>query len=421
MNARLPAATGARRGRAPGLCQRLMRARVLARLSAIRDGSLTLRDGDREHRFGSGEPAARVDVHDGRFWTASALGGSLGAGASYIDGCWDCDDLTAMVRVLCRNRTALEGLDGGMGASVQPAMRLVHALQRNSLAGAARNVRAHYDLGNDLFERMLDPDLIYSAALYDREDASLDEAQRRKCERVCELLELGPQDRLIEIGGGWGGFAVHAARRGCRVTTTTISPAQRALARQRIAGSGLDGRIELLGQDWRALRGAYSRLASIEMIEAIGWRAYPAFFRCCAELLDDDGLALIQCITIPDHRFAAAAREVDFIKRFVFPGSCIPSVAVLRQAAAASGLRLVHLEDHAAHYARTIAGWRANLRRNAETLRRLGYGGRFERMWDFYLAYSEGAFAESAIGSARLLFAKPRWRPRRDACAGGSA
>lgn len=400
------------------LGQRLLRKRVLARMGAIRTGGLEVHEGTQVHRFGS-DPAIRLEVHHPRFWTASALGGSVGAGASYIDGCWDCDDLTGLIRLLCRNRTALDGLDSGLGSLVQPVLRLLHALNRNSIEGAARNIRAHYDLGNAFFARMLDPSLMYSAARYPHPQATLGEAQEAKCRHIGDLLDLHPGDEVVEIGSGWGGFALHAANRGARVTTTTISAAQHELAAQRFAAAGQKDRITLLDLDWRTLTGSFQKLVSIEMIEAIGHRAYPGFFKKCQDLLRPDGLAVIQCITIADQRYAAAAREVDFIKRFIFPGSCIPSVeALVRAATKASDLRLVRLEDQTPHYARTLADWRTNCRAEQSALRGMGYGGRFERLWEFYLAYCEGAFAERAIGSVQMVFARPDWRPAEQSALG---
>ncbi|HSW51639.1 MAG TPA: cyclopropane-fatty-acyl-phospholipid synthase family protein, partial [Sulfuricaulis sp.] len=293
-----------------------------------------------------------------------------------------------------------------------PARKLFHWMNRNSRTGSRRNIAAHYDLGNEFFRLMLDETLMYSSAVFERPDMTLAEAQRARLDRICRKLALGPRDHVLEIGTGWGGFALHAATHyGCRVTTTTISREQYALAQERIAQAGLSDRVTVLLEDYRDLRGEYDKLVSIEMIEAVGHEYYETFFARCSALLKPDGLMLLQAITIADQRYEAARKSVDFIQRYIFPGSCIPSVSVMAQAVArATDMKLLHLEDIGPHYATTLRHWRERLYANADAVRQLDLSEEFLRMWEFYLCYCEGGFAERALGDVQLLLAKPQNR-----------
>ena len=324
-------------------------------------------------------------------------------------GHWSTPDLTGLLRLLLLNRTALDSLEGGLARLSAPLRLVAHWLHANTRAGSRRNISAHYDLGNDFFRLMLDETMMYSCALFERPDMTLAEASRAKLDVVCRKLALAPHHHVLEIGTGWGGLAVHAAARyGCRVTTTTISPSQFELARERIRAAGLEDRITVLLEDYRELRGhRYDRLVSIEMIEAIGHRQYETFFRRCSELLAADGRMLLQSITIADRHYARARNEVDFIKRYIFPGCCIPSVGALTRAMVeASDLRLVHLEDIGLHYATTLAAWRQNFHSNLERVRALGYPETFVRMWEFYLCYCEAGFAERALGDVHMVLTR---------------
>ena len=383
---------------------------VRRQLAKIGDGELTLGGETYGRRSARCDLAATIHVHDPRFFAEVAWGGSVGAGESYMAGDWSADDLAAALRILAVNRGALEGMETGLARLSTPARKLMHWLSRNSRAGAKRNIAAHYDLGNDFFRLFLDPTLMYSSALFERPGMTLEEASIAKLERICQRLALRRGERVLEIGTGWGGFALHAARwYGVHVTTTTISEEQHALAAERIAAAGLGERIALLKKDYRDLDGRFDKLVSIEMIEAIGHRQYDTFFTRCAARLVPGGRMLVQAITIADHRYAAARDSVDFIKKHIFPGCCIPSVAALTGAMArASDLRLIHLDDIGPHYAATLAAWRANLLRSAERVRALGYPEEFLRMWEFYLAYCEAGFAERALGDAQMLFERSR-------------
>ena len=394
---------------------RVLRSRLLKQLDALHGGCIRLQDACGTATLGdsrAGGIALRLDVHSPAFYRALAAGGSVGAAESYMDGAWDCSDLVGLVRLLVRNRDLLDAMERGPARLGSLAMKAIHALRRNTRSGARRNIAAHYDLGNDFFRLFLSDDLMYSSALYAGETDTLEAASTRKLDRICQKLALKPDDHVIEIGTGWGGFALHAAREhGCKVTTTTISREQHALASQRIAEAGLQDRVTLLLQDYRDLQGQFDKLVSIEMVEAIGPQYLDTYFETLGRLLKPDGLGLVQAITIEDHRYAQAVRSVDFIKRHIFPGSFIPSISALLAAKTRStDLALVHLEDFGPSYARTLHDWRTRFLARADEVRTQGFEERFLRMWTFYLAYCEGGFLERSIGVSHLLFAKPGYR-----------
>ena len=407
-----------------GPLDRALRRRLIARLTGLRHGRLQLCDAIGTLELGSAEnraPPVRLEVLDPSFYCAVAANGSVGAGGAYMDGLWRCSAagmsssqaLVALMRLLVRNRDLLDGLETGFARLGTAALRAWETSRRNTREGSRRNIAAHYDLGNDFFGLFLSEDLMYSAALWRDADDTLQTASTRKLDAVCERLQLESGDHVLEIGTGWGGFALHAARRyGCRVTTTTISREQYALARARVAAAGLQDRIELRLDDYRELTGRYDKAVSIEMIEAIGAPYLDTYFATLDRLLKPDGLALVQAITIEDHRYAQALRSVDFIKRYIFPGSFIPSVsAMLAAKTRASRLGLIALEDFGESYARTLEAWRQGFMSRLGEVRGQGFDERFIRMWEFYLAYCEGGFRERSIGVAHLLFAKPGWRP----------
>ena len=385
-----------------------------ARLRRLRGGTVRpVEGGGPLAPGGPGEgPEVVVQVHDPRFYRALAFGGALGAAEGYMQGWWSCDDLPALCRLAVANMDSMHREERGWARLAAPARRIGHALRRNTLRGSRRNIAAHYDLGNDFFRLFLDEEMMYSSAVFPRADSSLEEASRCKVDRICRKLALGPGDHLLEIGTGWGGFALRAAREyGCRVTTATISRSQCELARQRVREAGLDGRVEVVLSDYRDLRGRYDKLVSIEMIEGVGHHYFDTYFGCCARLLKPEGLMLLQAIVIADRAYERARRSVDFIKAFIFPGSCIPSVAVIgNSVAAATDMRIVHLEDIGPHYARTLRAWRERFHDAEEQVRQLGFGDEFIRMWDFYFAYCIGGFEEGYISDAQMLLARPQHR-----------
>jgi cyclopropane-fatty-acyl-phospholipid synthase len=398
-----------------GTLDRFLRESICARLDALRGGQLRLQDELGERLLGTAPADARdyprptLRVHDPAFYRALAANGSVGAGESFVDGHWDCDDLVALVRLLVRNRDLLDGMESGLARLGGVAMRWLHAARRNTRAGSRRNIAAHYDLGNEFFALFLDEGMMYSSAMFASPADTLEQASERKLRRICEKLALRPGDHLLEIGSGWGDMAIFAAREyRCRVTTTTISARQHALASERVRAAGLQQRVEVLCRDYRDLQGRYDKLVSIEMVEAVGHQFLDDYFARCARLLAPGGLALVQAITIEDHRYERALRSVDFIKRHVFPGSFIPCASVLVESAARAGrLRLLNLEEFGDSYALTLRHWRLRFLAQRERARALGLDERFLRLWEFYLCYCEGGFLEHAIGDAQLLLAAP--------------
>jgi cyclopropane-fatty-acyl-phospholipid synthase len=350
-----------------------------------------------------------IRMRELRAYRRIAVGGSVGAAESYRDGEWECDDLVSLVRLLVRNRELLDGMERGLARLSGWALRGLHALRRNTRRGSRGNIAAHYDLGNEFFSLFLSSDLMYSAALWSGAEDSLEQASARKLDAVCRKLALRSTDRVVEIGTGWGGFAIHAAKKaGCHVTTATISREQFALAKKRVAEEGLSNRVEVLLCDYRNLEGRFDKLVSIEMIEAVGARFLDTYFAKVTELLEPDGLALIQAITIEDHRYEQALRSVDFIQRYVFPGSFIPSLrAILGAKSRVGDLALIDAFDFGMSYARTLATWRQRFHAQLPAVRALGFGEQFVRLWDYYLAYCEGGFRERSVGVAHLLFRKP--------------
>jgi cyclopropane-fatty-acyl-phospholipid synthase len=401
----------------PGWLDNFARRQVLGKLRALAHGQVTVIEGDREETFGCEEAdfpvSARLHVKSPAFYSDVAFGGSIGAGEAFIHDYWESDDPVALGRILLRNRDVLDDVDGGTALLTQPLRNLFHWFNRNTRSGSRRNIAAHYDLGNDFYALWLDPLMMYSCAWYENPETTLEAASEAKLDRICQRLRLSPEDRVIEIGTGWGGFAVHAAKNyGCHVTTTTISREQHDYARARIAAEGLDDRITLLRSDYRDLDGKFDKLVSIEMIEAVGHDYLDTYFRKCSSLLMPDGEMLIQAITIADQRYEKAKHTVDFIKRYIFPGGFLPSItAMTTTMTRQTDLRAIDVEDIGLHYARTLHDWRERFFARIEDVRAQGYTEEFIRMWDFYLTYCESAFLERAIGDVQLHAIKPLARP----------
>jgi cyclopropane-fatty-acyl-phospholipid synthase len=384
---------------------------VFALLDRIRTGRVEVHEDGRRFVFGSGIPSATVHVRSPRVYGALRRGGR-GLAESYVDGLWDTPDLTAVIRLAALNVDVLDAVRRRLTPVREPFQRARAAFVRNTPHRSRRDIAAHYDLGNDLFELMLDPTLMYSCALFDRPDMTLEEASLAKLDLVCDKLDLSPADHLLEIGTGWGGLAVHAATtRGCRVTTTTLSREQHALAVRRVHEAGVAHLVDVRLDDYRDLRGRYDKLVSIEMIEAVGWKDFGTFFAQCSDLLADDGVMLLQAITMDDRAFDVEKASKSFIRTYVFPNGCLPSPAAIASSVARrTDLTLVGLEDLTAHYAETLRRWRANVEREADRLEELGYDERFRRLWRLYLSYCEAGFAERRIGLVQQVLAKPRWR-----------
>jgi len=412
----VPTIDEARRAVRGSALQQLGRRLFLARLAELREGELTVVEGGEQLTFGRRTPEcnlrATIEVRHPQTYADAAFGGTVGGGEAYIRGLWRADDLTSLIRLMIVNRDVMQSMEGGPAIVAAPLRRVLHWLNRNSRDGSRRNIAAHYDLGNDLFALMLDETMTYSCGVFEREDATLHEAQFAKFERICRKLRLSPPDRLVEIGTGWGGLAIHAASRyGCHVTTTTISREQHDWAKEKIAAAGLSDRVTLLLDDYRDLHGRYDKLVSIEMIEAVGARYLDTYTSQCSRLLEPHGAMLLQAITIQDQVYEAALKSVDFIQRFIFPGSFIPSVSAITESVRRStDMKVFHLEDIGPHYATTLRCWRENFVARLPEVRRLGYPDAFVRMWEYYLCYCEGGFLERQIGDVQMLLTKPRCR-----------
>ena len=399
-----------------GPLDRLARRVIFTLLKELSHGSLRLIEKGQTYTFGEpaaeAELAATVTIRHPGVYRFILFSGSRGLGEAYVAGWWQADDLTVFLRLLVRNLPRLERLFRSWTKLTGPFYDLVKWPLRNTLQGSRQNIYAHYDLGNDFYELFLDETMTYSCGIFEQEDSTLKEASLAKYDRICRKLNLREGDHVLEIGSGWGGFAIHAASHyGCRITTTTISPAQFTLAQERIQTAGLADRIEVLLEDYRHLQGSYDKLVSIEMIEAVGFEYLDDFFRVCSERLEEDGLMCLQAITIADQVFDRYRRSLDFIRSHVFPGSCLTSVAAMTASLArATDLRLFHLEDITPHYVKTLKLWRERFWDKVDQVRALGYPESFLRLWDFYLCYCEAGFAERYTGDVQMLLAKPLYR-----------
>ena len=381
-------------------------------LCRIRTGTLTVIEDGERRVYGSGPPAAAIMVRSPRTWRM-ALTGSRGLAEAYARGLWDSPDLTALVRLAARNAAGLDRLRARIAPVRVPIQRIRATARRSTRNRRRRDIAAHYDLGNELFSRMLDGTMSYSCAVFDDTATTLEDAQLAKLELICDKLDLGPTDHLLEIGTGWGALAIHAAAtRGCRVTTTTISREQYEHVVAAVRRAGLGERVTVLHNDYRDLTGRYDKLVSIEMIEAVGWRHIGVFFAKCSELLAPDGAMLLQAITIDDRAYEVEKASRSFINTHIFPGGCLPSLEVIaRNVARRTDMQTVALEDLTPHYVETLRRWHGNLAAHAQELAALGYDERFRRLWTLYLNYCEAGFAERRICDIQLLLVKPRSRP----------
>ena len=400
--------------------QRLGKRLFLQGLARFQQGELTVLVPATGERYVYGRRTPECDLHatleilHPQTFADAAFGGTVGGGEAYIRGLWRTDNLTALVRMFVANREAMESFEGAAAYLSDPVRRALHWFNRNSVDGSRRNIAAHYDLGNDLFALFLDETMMYSCAVFADADTTLHQAQVAKLDRICQRLQLSSRDHLVEIGTGWGGLALHAAQNyGCKVTTTTISREQHDWAREKFAAAGLlqSGQVTLLLEDYRNLAGTYDKLVSVEMIEAVGHQFLDTYMAKCASLLKPDGAMLLQAITIQDQVYEQALKSVDFIQRFIFPGSFIPSIAAITDSLRrATDMKVFHLEDIGPHYATTLRHWRENFDGRLAEVRQLGYPDSFIRMWDFYLSYCEGGFLERQIGDVQMLLTKPRCR-----------
>jgi cyclopropane-fatty-acyl-phospholipid synthase len=393
---------------------------LFKKLKLIQEGYLEISEnyGRTAQVFQFGNPEANAELRakililDPSAYSRIVFGGSIGAGESYMEGLWESSDLTKLIRIFARTPELHLNLDSGLGAILAPIQKLFHRLRRNSIEGSEKNIHAHYDIGNDFFELFLDDSYMYSSGVFLTKTSTLEDAQFEKNDRICRKLKLTANDHLLEIGTGWGGFAIHAAKHfGCKITTTTISKEQFALAKERVAKEGLTDRIELLFQDYRLLTGTYDKIVSIEMIEAVGLDHLDEYFAKCSSLLKPEGQMLLQAITIRDQQYESARKSVDFIQRYIFPGSGIPSVAAMsRSILTKTDFQVAHLEDFGEHYAKTLGLWSERLAVNHQKVLQRQYPETLYRMWQFYFSYCEGGFSERSIGVAQILLNKPMAR-----------
>jgi len=403
----------------PAGLDRLARKIVHSRLRQLRVGQVVISENGQHFTFGHLTEefplTAQLRVTNPKFYSDIAFGGAIAAGEAYIQGRWACAELGDLQRILIRNRAVLEQLSSGLALLSSPLQKAIHAMNRNTRKGSRKNIAAHYDLGNEFYQLWLDPKMMYSSAYFDTPDTSLEDAATEKLDRICRKLELSPDDSVIEIGTGWGGFAIHAATRyGCHVTTTTISQQQHDYAQQAIRDAGLEDRITLLLTDYRDLEGNFDKLVSIEMIEAVGHEYHDDYFKKCCDLLKPEGQMLLQAITIADQRYEEYKTGVDFIKRYIFPGGCLTSVTdMTRVMTRHTDMRVIHLEDIGPHYAATLRHWHDRFFARIDEVRELGYSESFLRMWEYYLLYCESAFQERAIGNVQMLIMRPGARRER--------
>jgi cyclopropane-fatty-acyl-phospholipid synthase len=385
----------------------------VSRARTLHGGRLTLSSRSRRIVLGDERDGidAALEVRHPRLFRRAFVNGAIGLGESFMDGDWTSPDLVSLLRLMLRNMAALDGLGGVASAVAGMHGKVARALRDNTRLNSRRNVGLHYDLGNDFFGLFLDANLLYSCAVFESADDTLESAQIRKLDRICKKLRLSPDDHLLEIGTGWGGLATYATTRfGCRVTTTTISRKQYQYAARWFASLGRSAeRITLLDRDYRDLTGSFDKIVSIEMFEAVGLRHYDEFFGAVDRLLAPDGAALLQTITVDDQRFTAYRAAPDWVEKYIFPGGELAAVgAILDSVARATDMSVFHAENIGLHYVLTLRAWRDRFTSRIGEVRALGYDHRFIRMWDLYLAYCEAAFTERYIGDFQLLFAKNR-------------
>lgn len=403
--------------RKPTGLDKLARRVVRARLAEFRYGQVIVTENGVTETFGrlSDEfpVSAHLEIHDPRFYSDVAFAGSIGAGEAFMHGYWTVSDLTALVRLLLKNRHVLENMDSGAAWITRPFQKLFHWLNRNTQSGSRRNIAAHYDLGNDFYRLWLDPTMMYSSAFFETPETPLEQASRKKLDMICQRLEIKPGDHVVEIGTGWGGFAMYAAKNyGCRVTTTTISREQHAWASAAIEREGLSDRVTLLLEDYRDLEGQYDKLVSIEMIEAVGHEFHDTFFEKCQSLLKPDGQMLIQAINIADQQYRRYTKSVDFINRYIFPGGCLTSLTGMAETLTrVTDMRILNIHDIGTHYGLTLQRWRERFFERIDEVRKLGYSDEFIRMWHYYLSYCEGAFIERATSVVQMHVIRPEARP----------
>lgn len=397
-----------------GWFDRVCRRFTLNFIARLQHGCIRLIEGQQSLVFGDSEAELQVTihVHDAQFYRKIVTGGSVGGAEAYVAHAWSCEQLTQLVRLFARNLSLLDTMDSTWARISRPWLKLLNWRNSNSKEQARKNIAAHYDLGNDMYRLFLDGSMMYSSAVYSNAANTLELAQQHKLELLCQRLQLSAHDHLLEIGTGWGGMAIYAAQQyGCRVTTTTISKEQYDYAKAKVSAAGLEDKVTLLLQDYRDLTGQYDKLVSIEMIEAVGDDYLDRYFQVCSSLLKADGVMVLQAITMVDQRYKQYVKEVDFIKRYIFPGGCLPSIHRMSDAIThKTDLVLRQLQDIGLDYAVTLRDWCERFLEQQEQVMKLGYDREFIRLWHYYLCYCEGGFLERATSAVHMVLTKPGFK-----------
>ena len=384
---------------------------LFRKLKGINNGELTIIDGAKKHTFGSAGSAfkAELEVYSQEFYVFLGSGGTNGAAEAYTAGYWSSKNLVTLIQLIIKNKNTLLGLESGLARLTNPITKFIHKQRQNTLQGSKNNILAHYDLSNDFYKLWLDPTMTYSSGIFSRKESSMQDASVEKIDRICRKLNLSNKDNVLEIGTGWGSFAVHAAKNyGCKVTTTTISDNQFQYASELISNEGLNDKITLLSKDYRELEGVFDKVVSIEMIEAVGAEYVPGFFEKASSLLKKNGLMVLQGITYNDPNFDAYKNSVDFIRKYIFPGSCLVAMPqILNAIKEKTDMVMIDSEDITQHYAKTLEIWREDFQKALPQVKELGFSESFTRIWSFYLVYCEAGFLENLIGDFQLVFAKP--------------
>ena len=394
----------------PTLLSAVFKKIILNKFKNLQFGYIHLTDGTESYSYGdnSSEMKVEMEILSSEFYVFLGSGGLLGVTEAYTAGYWRADDIVTLIRLIIKNSKVMEKLDSGWAKLIRPLNNYIHRKRQNTLSGSKENILAHYDLSNDFYKLWLDETMTYSCGVFENDKSTLNEASIEKLDRICRKLDLKPNDNILEIGTGWGSFAIHAAKKyGCHITTTTISDAQYEYAKLRIIDEGLEGKIKLLNQDYRNLSGTFDKIISIEMIEAVGHEYVELFFEKVSKLLKKDGLFALQGITFNDHKFDEYKNSVDFIKKYIFPGSCLISISQITNAIKnRTDLEVVNLEDISKHYSKTLYEWRKNFMNVLPEVKSLGFSNAFINMWEFYLIYCEAGFIERNIGDYQVIFAK---------------
>ena len=383
---------------------------LLKKFQGLRTGNILVYDGNDEFSFGDdgSDEKVVVNIHSQEFYVMVGSGGALGLAEAYMAGFWSSDNVVKLFQIILRNRDILLSLERGFAKLIKPINKMIHRSRQNTLQGSKKNIVAHYDLSNDFYKLWLDPTMTYSCAFFKDESVTREEASKEKLDRICRKLNLSEQDSVLEIGTGWGSFSIHAAKNyGCNVTTTTISDAQYEYASSRIKDEGLESKITLINKDYRELDGKYDKIVSIEMIEAVGYEYISGFFSKLSSLLKSNGFIALQGITYNDQNFDVYKDSVDFIKKYIFPGSCLISISQITEVIKKdTDLAMIDMEDITKHYAITLNRWRKNFIDVLPKVKEMGYSQAFINMWEFYFLYCEAGFLERNIGDVQLVFAK---------------